>query len=156
VFSLQIVNGETNLNIAIAIQEMWRQHLNIRMEINGQEWKSWLQTRATMDFEMSTGSWYADYIDPGNFFDLLRADSDNNYTGWHNADYDKLLDSANTASEAHEREALLEKANIILAKEMPVIPLFQPMNNNLVHPSVRGWLPDAAGVIRYQNLELKK
>lgn len=154
-FKLQIVNGETNLNTAIAIQEMWRKHLNVNMQIHGQEWKSWLQTRAAMDFDLCTGSWYADFVDPANFFDVLRSDSGNNHTAWKNSNYDKLLNLAASSREQKQRYANLEKANALLAQEMPVIPLFQPMNNNLVNESVRGWRPDPAGMLRYQTIELK-
>lgn len=154
-FELQIVNGETNLNTAIAIQEMWRKHLGIKMEIHGQEWKSWLQMRAAKDFALCTGSWYADYVDASNFFEVLRSDSGNNHTNWKNPEYDRLLDLAAQAINVNERYALLEQANRILAKDMPVIPLYQPMNNNLVHTSVNGWQPNPAGILRYENIELR-
>ena len=155
-FELQIVSRETNLNIAVAIQAMWREHLNIEMTIHQQEWKSWLQTRAAKNFELCTGSWYADYVDASNFFDVLRSDSGNNHTGWRNPEYDRLLDNAALISDSGERIALLEQANRILAEEMPVIPLFQPVNSNLVDTRVKGWAPSPTGMLRYQDIELVK
>lgn len=153
-FELLLVNEQSNRHIAIAIQQMWKQNLNIHMKLRTQEWKAWLQTRAAKDFTMSTGSWYADYIDASNFFDVLRSESGNNHSGWQNKMYDSLLDQAVITQDNLLRKRYLEQASALLAEEMPVIPLFYPMNNNLVHSSVKNWRQNLAGTIRYQDIDL--
>ena len=41
--------SENHRSIAAAIQEMWRKHLNIEVELNNQEWKVYLMPSATFN-----------------------------------------------------------------------------------------------------------
>lgn len=155
-FDLLFVSSQLNHNLAVAVQHMWKQNLNIDVNLQNQEWKAYFNTRSTLDFDIGSGSWYADYLDPTNFFEVMYSFSGNNHTGWKNTDYDSLIDQSKKTDNANERNELFARANRILAEEMPVIPIFYPVNANMVHTSVVNWQQNPLARIHYKYVELTK
>jgi len=82
--------------------------------------------------------------------------SGNNHTGWKNKDYDDLIDQSKIAENTEERNELFSRANNILVEEMPVIPIFYPVNANMVHTSVVNWHQNPLARVHYKYVELKK
>lgn len=155
-FDLLFVSSQLNHNLAIAVQQMWKQNLNVEVNLHNQEWKAYFNTRSTLDFDIGSGSWYADYLDPTNFFEVMYSYSGNNHTGWKNTDYDKLVDQSKMTDNPDERNKLFAKANRILVEEMPVIPIFYPVNANMVDTSVVNWHQNSLARIHYKYVELRK
>lgn len=153
---LLMVNEQVNFKVAVAIQQMWKKELNIEVGLRQQEWKAFIQSRKAGDFAISSGSWYADYIDPGNFFDVLRPDSGNNHTGWQNNDYGQLCDAEKLAADSRIRFGIFDQANLILANDMPVIPLFYPINVNTIHTSVINWHQNLGATMNYKFVRLEE
>jgi oligopeptide transport system substrate-binding protein len=118
---------------------MWQQELGIRIGTANQEWKVYLDSRRTRNFEILRASWIGDYPDPVTFLGLWTADSTNNTTGWSNAEYDRLLHQAAREKDPATRYQLLSQAEGILMEEMPVIPLYFLNRTYLLDPRVRGW-----------------
>src|SRR5690606_3327603 len=73
---------EQHRKIAVAIQQMWKQHLNIDVRMVNQEWKVYLDSRNRRDFTIARAGWIGDYVDPTGFLDLWITDGGNNNTGW--------------------------------------------------------------------------
>jgi len=49
----------------------------------------------------------------------------NNETGWSNAEYDRLIATANQQTDLHRRAQLFQQAETILVhQELPIIPLY--------------------------------
>src|SRR5690606_27212604 len=80
--------------IALVIQQMWKQALNIDVTLENQDWKVFLASQRSMNYEISRASWLGDYYDPNTFLDLMITDGGNNETGWSNARYDELIQLA--------------------------------------------------------------
>jgi oligopeptide transport system substrate-binding protein len=76
-----------------------------------------------------------------SFLDIWRSDSGNNFTGWSNADYDRLLDEAAHTVVPATRNALMQHAETILLEAAPIIPVYYYTHIVLVQPSVHGWHP---------------
>lgn len=128
--------------IAVAVQQMWKKHLNIDVTMVNQEWKVYLDTRSNMDFTVVRWAWIGDYVDPNTFLDIWTTDSGNNDTGWSNAEYDDLvLRKIPAMKTTAERFAGFKKAETILIEEMPVIPVYTYTTKHLVSRSVKG-LPE--------------
>lgn len=130
---------EAHRKIAVAIQQMWKDELNIEVTISNQEWKVYLDSVSEMNFDVARRGWIGDYVDPNNFLDLYLTDGGNNNTGYANPVYDDLI--TRVAPTAKTREARYEafyRAEKMLMEEMPIIPIYTYTSKHLVHPAVCG------------------
>lgn len=125
--------------VAQAIQELWSKHLGVKMKIEDQEWKTFLQTRHKKAFDIARGGWIGDFPDPVSFLDLFRSNSMVNFSHWANPAYDALLDEAARTIDSARRNELLRQAETIVINEYPGIPLFFMNWSALVQPNVHGW-----------------
>jgi oligopeptide transport system substrate-binding protein len=112
-------------NVAIELQQMWRDELGIQMDLRQLEWKVYLSAQSHLDYEMSRSSWIGDYNDPQTFLGMFTSDDGNNRTGWKNPDYDALVKAANNEPDLQKRAKLFQQAEALLIRdEAPIIPLF--------------------------------
>ncbi len=124
-----------------AVQQMWSANLGLKVTLTNQEEKVYFDTRRRMDYEIYRSTWIGDYLDPTSFLDVWLGGGGNNYTGWANADYDRLLAEAAQAPDQPARYAFFQQAEAILLREAPIIPLFHYTHAFLIHPSVKNWHP---------------
>jgi oligopeptide transport system substrate-binding protein len=130
---------EAHRKIAVALQQMWKDALNIEVTISNQEWKVYLDSVTNMDFDMARRGWIGDYVDPNNFLDLYLTAGGNNNTGYSDPVYDELIQyTAPQAKTREERFAAFYKAEKMLMEQMPIIPIYTYTSKHLVHPSVCG------------------
>ncbi|HDY81690.1 MAG TPA: peptide ABC transporter substrate-binding protein, partial [Halieaceae bacterium] len=131
--------SESHRKIAVALQHMWKDALNIEVTLTNQEWKVYLDSVDQMDFQMARRGWIGDYVDPNNFLDLFLCDGGNNNTGFCNPLYDGMISrQATQARSRDERYAIFHAAETRLMEQMPIIPIYTYTSNHLIHPSVRG------------------
>ena len=60
-------------------------------------------------------------------------------TRYTNPEYDKLMDQASVTSDAKKRAEVMQQAETILLKELPVLPIYFYVSKNLVSTKVKGW-----------------
>jgi oligopeptide transport system substrate-binding protein len=117
--------GKIHENIAIELQQMWRDELGIEMELRQMEAKIFWSAQSRLDFDLSRSSWIGDYDDANTFLSLFTSNDGNNRTGWKNAAYDKLIERANREPDAAAREKLFQQAETILVRdEVPIVPVY--------------------------------
>jgi oligopeptide transport system substrate-binding protein len=117
--------AEIHQNIAIELQQMWRDQLGIHMDLRQLEWKVYLSAQSHLDYVLSRSSWVGDYNDPQTFLGMFTSDDGNNRTGWKNARYDALIGEAGGQTDLTKRAELFQEAETMLVHdEMPIIPLF--------------------------------
>jgi oligopeptide transport system substrate-binding protein len=141
--------------IAEAVQEMWRKNLNIHVTLQNEEWKVYLDSTRTTNYDICRSGWSADYADPSTFLDLFLTDGGNNETGWSNAEYDRLCRLASSTGDQATRYAAYQKAEAILMDEMPIIPIYIYSNPRLIQPSVKGWYPNLLDNPNYRSIYLE-
>ncbi len=130
---------ESHRKIAVALQQMWKDALNIDITIANQEWKVYLDSIQNMDYQVARRGWVGDYVDPNNFLDMFLTDGGNNMTGFSDAEYDDIiLRQAPAAKTREQRFALLTKAERILMEQMPILPIYTYASKHLIKPSVQG------------------
>lgn len=118
-------------DIAIELQQMWRDNLGIQMDLRQVEWKVLLSSYSDLDYETARSSWIADYDDANTFLDCFTSDNGNNRTGWKNARYDTLISEANQQTDLKKRKQLLQQAETLLVDdEVPIIPIFYYVGMN--------------------------
>jgi oligopeptide transport system substrate-binding protein len=112
-------------NVAIELQQMFRDTLGIEMELRQMEWKVYLGALTRLDYDSSRSSWIGDYNDPQTFLGMFTSDDGNNRTGWKNKAYDALIRKANESPNLAERVKKFQQAETLLVHdEAPIIPLF--------------------------------
>lgn len=147
--------SESHLKIAVALQQMWKDALNIDVTLANQEWKVYLDSVDQMDFQMARRGWIGDYVDPNNFLDLFLCNSGNNSTGFCDPVYDDMItQQAPRAKTREERYAIFNAAETRLMEQMPIIPIYTYTSNHLIHPSVQGMPSNLMDYVNYKYVEL--
>lgn len=133
---------ESHRTIAEAIQQMWRTKLGINVRLVNEEWKVYLDSVQTLNYQLSRAGWIGDYVDPNSFMDLWLTGGGNNETGWSNPEYDRLIAQAAATTDPKERLEVFQKAEAILMDELPQIPIYFYTRVYLRRPEVKGWYPN--------------
>lgn len=111
--------------IAVELQEMWRENLGVNMELRQIERKIFYNAQSRLDYDLAASSWVGDYNDANTFLDLFLSNNGNNRTGWKNPQYDELIESANRLTDLPRRAALFHQAEALLVQqEAPIVPLY--------------------------------
>jgi oligopeptide transport system substrate-binding protein len=131
---------EEHRKVAVAIQQMWKEVLNIEVVLLNQEWKVYLDSVSNGDYSIARGAWIGDYVDPNNFLDMWLCGGGNNRTGWCNQNYDRMiLEQAPKAKTHAERLAIFTAAEKLLLEDMPVLPLYIYVSKHLVSPAIQNF-----------------
>jgi oligopeptide transport system substrate-binding protein len=138
---------QTHKLVAEQIQQQWRRHLGVRVELESREWKVFLRELATDPPPVFRMGWGADFADPDNFMSLFTSASDNNHTGWADARYDRLVERAARERDPARRQRLYDEAQRLLCeREAPIAPLFVAAVHYAVSPRLAGFVPNALDV----------
>ena len=150
--------SENHKLTAEAIQQMWRQNLNVNATLLNQEEKVYFDSRRTMNYQIIRSTWISDYVDPNSFLDLWVTKGTNNQTGWSNPDYDWLIAEASRTGDQALRSAAFQKAEALLLDEAPILPVFFYTHAFLIRPNVKGWHPTILDhhPYKYVRLEMTK
>ena len=71
----------------------------------------------------------------------MRPNRGNNKTGWEDANYDSIVERANSTHDQTQRYELLKEAERILIDNMPIIPLYTYVRSYQLSPDVKGYNP---------------
>ena len=139
VIELRYNTSSQHRKIALAVSSMWRQVLGVETELFNEEWKVFVNNRRQGAItQVFRGGWIADYADPSSFLDLFRSDNELNTTFYINEQYDRLMDQTEVLS-GELRMQRLQRAEVALMKDMPVIPLYFYVSRHLLKPHVTGY-----------------
>lgn len=153
--AMQTVIDDRVGKIVEAIQAMWLRELGVHLDIEPMEQKTLLQNAQSLNYTVSLGGWSADFADPITFLDTFTTGNGNNFSGWSDPAYDRLIAQAANTGDPAARFALLQKAEALLLDEAPLAPFVFGARNYLIHPAVKNWNPSPIGVHLYQRVELK-
>ncbi|MDP6436235.1 MAG: peptide ABC transporter substrate-binding protein [Gammaproteobacteria bacterium] len=149
--------SQDHKRIAIAISSMWKQVLGVETRLLNQEWKVFLQTRATrFTTQAFRAGWIGDYNDAYTFAELMYSNNEQNDSGWVNADYDRLLNDASMERDLQKRALLMQEAERILLFEAPIIPIYFYVSKHLVKPWVGGFVPNIMDHVYTKDLYILK
>ena len=149
--------NEGHRKIAVAIQEMWKQNLNVDIQILNQEWKVYLDSESAGEYQISRAGWIGDYVDPNNFLDMFICNGGNNRTGWCNQEYDNLILKVAPAVKSHEeRLEIFQTAETMLLNDMPVIPIYTYTSIQLIDPSVKNFDSNIMNHAYYKDIYLEE
>ncbi len=153
-FEVQVRSDEVQPPVMEAIQEMWSKELGVYARLATLEQKTWIQNQQTLNYTVSTAGWAGDFLDPVTFLGLFVTGGGNNWTGWGDPVYDRLIDGAARAPDPAGRFEEFQRAEAYLLEKGPVAPLYFGSHAYLISPAVRGWTPALLGYHRYAFVRL--
>ncbi|MFY8215459.1 MAG: peptide ABC transporter substrate-binding protein, partial [Chthoniobacterales bacterium] len=117
--------GGLNEAIAVELQSMWRQKLGINVSLARQEWKVYLNSMNSLDYDIARSSWVGDYPDPNTFLDMFVTGGGNNRTGWSSKQYDDLIAAAaREAAPSARLKTLADAERLLVMQDAPICPIY--------------------------------
>ncbi|EJD6474110.1 peptide ABC transporter substrate-binding protein [Providencia rettgeri] len=132
-------SSENHQKIAIAIASMWKKKLGAEVKLVNQEWKTYIDSRNTGNFDVIRASWIGDFNEPSTFLSLLTSQHSGNIPKFNNPIYDEVIASASIETNAQLRNRYYNNAEAIIAKEAPIAPIYQYTNARLIKPWLKGY-----------------
>lgn len=139
-------NSPTRQKICQVLKNQWKQALNIDVDLQGLEGKSFRDRVSSKDYAIATVAWYGDYPDASTFTDKYQSSSKQNDCGFVNKTYDNLCAAAVKEPDADKRLRMLEQAENILNSEVPIAPLYHYVNVSLARDNVHGVDPNPRNI----------
>jgi oligopeptide transport system substrate-binding protein len=136
-------------------QYLWKKNLNVDVRLDNMEWKVLLSKLHEDPPAIFRLGWFVDYPDPDSFMNVFLSDSGNNYTGWKNKTYDRLLAQAVTTLDPNRRKALYDQAQkLLLEQATAIVPIYSAEKTYLIKPYVQGLVINALNLPNYDQLRL--
>ncbi|MCH4890379.1 peptide ABC transporter substrate-binding protein [Acidaminobacter sp. JC074] len=123
--TLEYVTNSTEGHLLVAqqMQDAFKIHLGINMEVSSMEFGVFQELRKSHEFELARGGWIGDYVDPLTFIGLYISGSPLNSPEWSNESFDQLITESAYAS-GQERYDMLAEAEKILVEDAWFIPIY--------------------------------
>lgn len=131
--------SESHQKIAIAVASMWKKTLGVDVQLQNQEWKTYIDSRNTGNFDVIRASWVGDYNEASTFLSLLTSSHSGNIAKFKSPQYDQLLAQASRETNPTLLTADYNKAEQMIAEEAPIAPIYQYTNGRLIKPWVKGY-----------------
>ncbi|AJA90687.1 ABC transporter substrate-binding protein (plasmid) [Borreliella chilensis] len=137
--------NDMHRKIAEFIQNQWKKNLSIDVQLENEEWSTYINSRVNGNYEIIRAGWSGDYADPMTFLSIFKTEnaSFSSY-GYSNSEYDRLLMKSDLERNIFKRQEILKKAeSIIIDRDFPVI--FININSSgylFRNDKWKGWEPN--------------
>lgn len=131
--------SENHQKIAIAVASMWKKNLGVDVKLQNQEWKTYIDSRNTGNFDVIRASWVGDYNEPSTFLSLLTSTHSGNISRFNSPEYDKVLEQASQETTDAARNKDYNQVEKILQEKAPIAPIYQYTNGRLIKPWLKGY-----------------
>ncbi|SBS60150.1 ABC transporter substrate-binding protein [Vibrio atlanticus] len=138
-FNLLYNTSENHKKIAVALGSMWKKTLGLKVTLENQEWKTYLSSKDSGDFEVARAAWCGDYNEASSFLTLMKSNNTTGGVHYDSAAYDQIIDKALNSTSEEERKALYLEAEALMANDMPIAPIYQYVKSRLLNPHVGGF-----------------
>ncbi|PWI34253.1 oligopeptide ABC transporter substrate-binding protein OppA [Vibrio albus] len=138
-FTLLYNTNENHKKLAVAIASMWKKTLGAEAVLENQEWKTYLDTRRQGNFDVTRAGWCGDYNEASSFLSLMQSNNSSNDPKYYSDEYDAVMQKALESTSEEERTKLYAEAEKLLARDMPIAPIYQYVKSRLLNPRVGGF-----------------
>jgi oligopeptide transport system substrate-binding protein len=135
---LQYNTSEDHKKIAIAASQMLKQ-IGVTLTLDNYEWKVHTDRMQNQDFDMARYAWCGDYNEASTYLDLMASYSGHNNGQFYNDAYDAVIKQSKTAEDPLP---LYQEAELILADQMPIIPIYHYAKVFMLKEDIKGWPVD--------------
>lgn len=134
-------NTRDNPRVAVVAQNDWRSIAPwVTVELQGVETQVHYANLRAKNFQVGDGGWIADYNDAKTYLYLMETRTGpQNYAGYSNPEYDRLMHESDFIADAAQRAALLVQAEQMMLDDAPVCTSVVLNSTNLVHPDLTGY-----------------
>jgi oligopeptide transport system substrate-binding protein len=139
-----------------AVMEQWKQNLGITIKSPNMEWKVLTERVNSKDYTLTRMGWIGDYNDPMTFVDMFTTGNGQNKINFSNAQYDKLVRTAQNSGDQKVRMDAMRKAEGIFLNDAAVIPLYYYVFKFLESPKLKGHIVDPLGFVYFMHAYTKK
>lgn len=115
--------SEGHLMVAQQMQDAFKTHLGIDLEVASMDWAVFQELRKEHDFEIARGGWIGDYVDPLTFIGFYITGSPLNSPEWSNEEFDALIKNSSQAT-GQERYDMLAAAEKVAVEDAWFIPIY--------------------------------
>ncbi|MGL4674636.1 MAG: ABC transporter substrate-binding protein, partial [Wohlfahrtiimonas sp.] len=130
---------ESHKKVAIAAASILKQNAGVNMQLENQEWKTFLDSRQQGNYQAARAGWCADYNEPTTFLNTMLSTSSNNTAHYKSDEFDQVIKEAIAATTQEERVKAYQKAEQILDQDSAILPIYYYVNSRLVKPYVGGY-----------------
>ena len=130
--------------IAEAIAEMWKKAFGplIKISLNNEEWKVYLQSLQKGNYQIGRMGGIANLDTAGNFVISFLCDSPGNYGGYCNKKVDDYYYKSVRSINSKEADLYMRKALSILMNDYVTLPVYSYTYSQLVKQRVGGYHPE--------------
>lgn len=148
---------EEGKEMAEYVQGAFSKLPNLKVELRTMPAKTRNAALQSGDYQVGVTAWGADFPDAVNFLSLLQTGNTYNFGKWSNQDFDRLINASNNdyATDEQGRYVALVKAQRLLTKEAPVIPIYQRVQTSLLRKSVSGMIYNANNTFNFTTTSVK-
>jgi peptide/nickel transport system substrate-binding protein len=132
--------------------------IGIRINVEVIQKSLLLEQTAKSEALFFRGSWIADYPDAENYLSVFygKNPAPPNYTRYNNPQFNQLYEAALSEKNDSVRYALYRKADQLMIKDAPVVPLWYDMVVRLVQPYVKGFAPNSLNLLELRRVKLEE
>ncbi len=140
-FAFSHRNTSDNPRVAVVVQSDWTSIAPwVTVELRGTEVQVHYANLRAKNFDVGDGGWVADYNDAKNYLYLLETRTgDQNYPGYSNPEYDRLMRESDFEPDAERRAQLMFEAEQMMLEDAPICMSTFGSSRNLVHPDLTGY-----------------
>lgn len=125
--------SEDDRRLAAAAVEFWKS-IGVKVSSKDLPWKQYAEQLTVGEFQLARYAWCADYNEASSFLNLLR-DNGPNYGRYASPEFDRLMAEADGAADPGPDYT---QAEALLARDMPLIPVYHYGRTELIRPQIRG------------------
>jgi len=147
--------GGTESDVAQVLKEALEETGMIEVTIKYAEWSTYIDYFLNGTMGMFLLGWYPDYIDPDDYTAPFISTDGGKSLGSFYSDpvMDKLLEYARRFGDIEVRTAFYDVIQEKMAKDVPVLPLWQGVATAASQPNVKGILLEPTQIFRYYIIE---
>ena len=146
-----------HVEIFEAVQQMWKEHLNVDSSITQIDNALLGQTLLEKNFMIGRLYWSADYSDPMSMMSLFTSYNTQNNGGYSNKRYDDLINTAMSTDDNNIRmQAMHEAEKILIEEDMGAIPIYFFTEPLLVNPKLKDVVYNPLGFHKFFYASLEK
>jgi len=144
----------SHTEISKAVKKIVNHYTNIEIRLSRIDENSDENNKDISDYHMSFYKMCGEYQDPADW--LYNPVFNSQKSGWNNADFMRILESARTITDIEKRKKLYWEAEQILIKEAVVVPVFFGNRPGLIKPRIKGWYNMSSGGHHIRNWYLEE